>query len=83
VVLKYELANLRGLRPPGSMATTYKNALADFSAELTLIQGTLPRLDSGGDPVIAIKLLQEQLAPIESRGSLAWQSLGIPACVNQ
>ena len=82
-ILTRELASLRALQPPSALSGDYRSALSAFSQQLTLIQAAVRRLDAGADPVITFKLLQSQLAPIESRGAAAWQALGVPSCVNQ
>jgi hypothetical protein len=50
------------------------------SAELTALRSTLKGLKAGNDPVVAIKTLQQQLAPAEMKASIAWSALELPAC---
>lgn len=82
-ILTRELATLKTLTPPSSMQSNYSTALQAFSAQLTLIKDAIRSLDAGADPVSTFKALQGQLSPFQARGATAWQTLGIPACVNQ
>jgi hypothetical protein len=82
-VLTPELAQLRRLRPPSSMADDYRKALADFTLKLGTLRATLVTLKSGGDPVAGFQSLQQALAPIEAREDDSWGGLDIAACVNR
>lgn len=79
VVLSREISALRAMHPP----KTFDDALAAKKAELSMLRFTAKGLKAGNDPVVAIKTLQTQLAPVEARDDLAWQQLGIDACVNR
>jgi hypothetical protein len=81
--LRPELAQLRALRPPSDVADVYSLALGAFSRKLMLLDDTIRGLGRGTDPVIAIKTLQQGLAPAESAENGAWQALEIPACLNR
>ncbi|MGI8904203.1 MAG: hypothetical protein ACR2IP_11240 [Solirubrobacteraceae bacterium] len=81
--LRPELAMLRRLRAPRDLARDYGSALAAISSELDALVATARALDRGDDPVIAIKMLQQRLAPIESAQDGAMRTLEIPACVNR
>jgi hypothetical protein len=78
-VLRPELVKLRTLQGPDE----YRRAVAAMAGELAALRFTLKGLRAGNDPVVAIKTLQRQLAPIELRGSRAWSALGIPACASR
>ena len=78
-----ELAALRRLDAGGTAAVVYRRALAQLDAELRGLQATVAGLKRGGDPVIAVKTLQRQLAPVELKADAAWRALGIPACLNR
>jgi hypothetical protein len=82
-VLRYELTNLRALRPPASLASQYSSTLEGFARQLSLVQNSVRELAIGADPVVTVKALQEQLGPIESQQDSDWESLGIPACTSQ
>lgn len=82
-VLKPELATLRTLRPPSDLADVYATSMNAFANKLRALKDTIRDLSGGEDPVIAIKTLQQELAPIESQENGAWQALQIPACVNR
>jgi hypothetical protein len=82
-VLRPELRALDTLRPGGQAAHVYATALDAVGRELTLIKATTASLGRGGDPVIAIKTLQRQLAPLEAQENQAWETLDIPACTAQ
>ena len=58
----------------------YRNALNATEQELKALQSTLNGLKAGNDPIVAIKTLQTQLAPLEKQASAAWRALGVPAC---
>lgn len=75
-----EVTALHRLRPPDDMANDYRDAVAATSAELTAVRSTLKGLKAGNDPVVAIKTLQQQLAPAEFKAGIAWSALELPAC---
>jgi hypothetical protein len=75
-----ELAALAKLHPGGDAAKIYTGALSDSRLELQALRFTLKGLRAGNDPVVAIKTLQQRLAPLESQADDAWGSLGIEAC---
>ena len=75
-----EVSALRRLRAPGGMADDYRDAVEATSSELTALRSTLKGLKAGNDPVVAIKTLQQQLAPAEMKASIAWSALDLPAC---
>lgn len=78
-----ELVRLRALRPPSDLAQVYSTAISASSDELRALRATVRGLEADGDPVIAIKTLEQKLAPMESQASGAWQALEVPACVNR
>jgi hypothetical protein len=82
-VLTPELNALRGLRPTGDVADVYSTSLDAFANKLSDLRHAVHELSGGEDPVIAVKTLQQQLAPIESQENGAWQALEIPACLNR
>lgn len=75
-----EVTALRRLSAPGAMADDYRDAVEATSTELTALRSTLKGLKAGNDPVVAIKTLQQQLAPAEMKASIAWSALELPAC---
>lgn len=82
-VLTPELGDLRELSAPSGMAADFRTGVKALSAELRALRSSLNGLDTGNDPVVAIKTLQSQLAPLEARAGSAWVSLGIPACASR
>jgi hypothetical protein len=82
-VLDPELRELRSLRPPRALATTYSTAIRDFSRKVNALSSTAQALSRGADPVSTIDTLQQRLAPVESAEDSAWTALAIPACVNR
>jgi hypothetical protein len=78
-----ELAALTRLRPGGDAAKVYSSALAASRQELGALRFTLRGLHAGNDPVVAIKTLQQRLAPLESQANDAWGALGIEACATR
>jgi hypothetical protein len=75
-----ELTALRRLRAPDDMADDYRDAVEATGAELAALRSTLKGLRAGNDPVVAIKTLQQELAPAETKASIAWSALDLPAC---
>jgi hypothetical protein len=75
-----EVSALHRLRAPGDMADDYRDAVEATGAELTALRSTLKGLKAGNDPVVAIKTLQQQLAPAEFKAAIAWSALEVPAC---
>jgi hypothetical protein len=75
-----ELTALRRLRPLDDLAGDYRRALDATAGELGALRFTVTGLKAGNDPVVAIKTLQQRLAPLEQTGDAAWRSLKIPAC---
>jgi hypothetical protein len=77
-----ELRALRRLRPPGELEHDFANALGASARELAALALSAHRLATGGDPVVLIRTLQVQLAPLEAKANSAWATLGIPACAS-
>jgi hypothetical protein len=75
-----EVTALQRLGAPGDMADDYRDAVDATSSELTALRSTLKGLKAGNDPVVAIKTLQQQLAPAEFKAGIAWSALALPAC---
>jgi hypothetical protein len=82
-VLRPELAGLRGLHPPNDAADVYSASLTAFANKLGALDTTVREIGGGADPVLAMKSLQGQLAPLESQEDGGWQALEIPACLNR
>jgi hypothetical protein len=82
-VLKPELEQLRSLRPPDDLADVYNVSISSFAKKLSYLNETVHDLAGGADPVIAMRTLQQNLAPVEKQEDGAWQALQIPACVNR
>jgi hypothetical protein len=80
-VLAPELAELRALRPPANESGSSSAALTAAAHQLSILDGTIHKLNRGADPLSMIKTLQRRLAPAESAESAAWRTLGVPACV--
>jgi hypothetical protein len=75
-----ELGVLKKLTPPSDLRATYRRALSISAGELRALRSTLAGLRAGNDPVVAIKTLQQQLVPLETRADADWRSLSLPAC---
>ncbi len=78
-----ELTALRRLEAGGRAARPYHRALTQLERELRGLEASAGALRRGADPVIAVKTLQRQLAPVELAADAAWRSLGIAACLNR
>jgi len=77
-----ELAQLRKLRPPSDAQDVYATAINSSAKKLVLLRTASGQLARGDDPVSTMQSLEQQLAPVVQQENGAWQSLGIPACVN-
>jgi hypothetical protein len=75
-----ELTALKRLSAPGDMSGDYRAAVEATSTELAALRSTRKGLRAGNDPVVAIKTLQQELAPAEAKASSAWTTLELPAC---
>ncbi len=78
-----ELRALHRLRPSHDMARGFRTATIADDRELRALRSTVRGLKAGNDPVVAIKTLQQELAPLEARADAAWASLGVPACTSR
>lgn len=77
-----ELARLRKLAPSRSLAARYRVALGDSGQQLDALVASEHNLRTGGDPVVTIKLLDVELAPIDARNQASWRAVGAPVCAN-
>jgi hypothetical protein len=82
-VLKPELRQLRQLSAPSDSADVWSTAIRSLSAQLSALESTVAKINTGADPVGAYKSLQQTLAPLVNQGNGAWQALQIPACQSQ
>jgi hypothetical protein len=78
-----ELAGLRALHPPSDVADVYTASVKAFGQKLTYLKDALRDLQSGEDPVIALKTLQRELTPVGTQENGGWQALQIPVCVGR
>ena len=78
-----ELAGLSALHPPSDVADVYTASVKAFGQKLTYLKDALRDLQSGEDPVIALKTLQRELTPVETQENGGWQALQIPACAGR
>ncbi len=77
-----EVAQLRKLHPPTDAQDVYSTAVNSSARKLALLRTASGQLARGDDPVSTMQTLEQQLAPVVQQENGAWQSLGIPACVN-
>jgi hypothetical protein len=75
-----EVAALSAVRPAGELGLHFSEARSATAGELAVLQSSLKGLKAGDDPIVAIKTLQTQLAPLETRATAAWRAVGVPAC---
>lgn len=75
-----ELTALDRLSPTPQLAAPYRRARSATQRELAALHSTLHTLSAGDDAVVAIKTLQQELAPLERQASAAWRALGVPRC---
>jgi hypothetical protein len=81
-VFSAELERLRALRPPSDIKDVYEASITALAKKVDELELTARRIHSGQDPVVAMKTLQEHLAPLESDEDHAWSALQVSACVN-
>jgi hypothetical protein len=80
--LEGELAALSAMHPGGELGGHFRAARTATEQELTVLQSSLKGLKAGNDPIVAVKTLQAQLAPVEKRAGAAWRALGVPECAD-
>jgi hypothetical protein len=78
--LQPELSTFSALHPGSDQRAQFRAARGATEDELKVLQSSLKGVKAGNDPIVVIKTLQAQLAPLEKRAKAAWQALGIPAC---
>jgi hypothetical protein len=78
--LAREVTALSSMHPGGAVGVHFRAARTATEQELKVLQSSLKGLKAGNDPIVAIKTLQAQLAPLERQATAAWRALGIPAC---
>ena len=79
-VLTSEVRELDSLR---SGNPTFRGAVIEVGDEVAALRFSLKGVRSGNDPVVAIKTLQQKLAPLEHRADQAWNRLGITSCADR
>ncbi|MFZ1994068.1 MAG: hypothetical protein WAU75_08155 [Solirubrobacteraceae bacterium] len=77
-----ELAALSAMHPDGELGVHFRQAVSATEQELKVLQSSLRGLKAGNDPIVAIKTLQVQLAPLEAKSRAAWAALGVPGCAD-
>ncbi|HEY6524815.1 MAG TPA: hypothetical protein VIY10_13645 [Solirubrobacteraceae bacterium] len=77
-----ELAALSAMHPGGELEVHFRTARTATEQELKVLQSSLKGLKAGNDPIVALKTLQTQLAPLEKRAAEAWRALGVPDCAD-
>jgi hypothetical protein len=80
--LNLELAALSAMHPSGELGVHFRAARTATELELKVLQSSLKGLKAGNDPIVAVKTLQAQLAPLEKHAGAAWRALGVPACAD-
>jgi hypothetical protein len=75
-----QLRALQRLHPSSGLSGDYHGALTVSGQELAALRSAVKGLKTGNDPVVAIKTLQQQLAPLEADNARAWTALELPAC---
>jgi hypothetical protein len=80
--LRPELAALAAMHPGGELGVHFHKALNATRQELTVLKSSLKGLKAGNDPIVAIKTLQAQLAPLETQARAAWRTLDVPDCAD-
>ncbi len=78
--LRPELTALSAMHPSGDLGARFRRALNLTEQELQVLQSSLRGLQAGNDPIVAMKTLQTQLAPLEKTAGVAWRELRMPAC---
>jgi hypothetical protein len=78
--LSPEVTALAALHPAGEMGQQFAKARTATQQELAALHSSLKGLKAGNDPIVAVKTLQAQLAPLEEQATTAWRALKIDAC---
>jgi outer membrane murein-binding lipoprotein Lpp len=78
-----ELAGLRSLHPSSDVADVYTAAVKSLGQQLAYLTDAMRDLKNGEDPVIALKTLQQELAPVVTQANGGWDALQIPACLSR
>jgi hypothetical protein len=82
-VLDPELKALRQLHPSGDLGQVYATAIDAFAQKVNALRTAAATLAGNGDPVVTMKSLEQQIAPLEGQENGAWLALEIPACLNR
>jgi hypothetical protein len=77
-----ELTALSTVHPGGELGVHFQKAVNATEQELAVLRSSLKGLKAGNDPIVAIKTLQTQLAPLEKQAGAAWRALGVPECAD-
>jgi hypothetical protein len=77
-----ELAALSAMHPGGELGVHFDTARKATEQELQVLQSSLKGLRAGNDPIVAVKTLQTQLAPLEKQAGAAWRAVGLPGCAD-
>ena len=77
-----QVTALHRLRPSSDLQVQYTTALRATDRELALLRRALHGLQTGNDPVVAIKTLQDELGPAEDGAARAWHEVEVPACTS-
>jgi hypothetical protein len=77
-----ELAAFSAMHPGGELGGQFRSARNATEQELRVLQSSLKGLKAGNDPIVALKTLQTQLAPLEKQAGAAWRALGVPDCAD-
>ncbi len=80
--LNPELAALSAMHPGGELGVHFDAARKATEQELKVLQSSLKGLKAGNDPIVAVKTLQTQLAPLEKQAGAAWRALRLPGCAD-
>jgi hypothetical protein len=80
--LRPELAVLSAMHPGGELGGHFRAALTATEQELQMLRSSLKGLKAGNDPIVVVKTLQAQLAPLEKQAGAAWRALGVPDCAD-
>jgi hypothetical protein len=76
------VAALHKLKASSDLQAAYATALQATDHELALLRSALRGLQTGNDPVVAIKTLEDELGPAEDAAARAWRGVEVPACTS-
>jgi hypothetical protein len=74
---------LSALKPPSDSQAAFGLAVRTVHDQYILFSTASSQVSTGGDPVVIMRSLAQQVPPIADKEKNAWQGLGIQACADR